>query len=1059
MVNRAKFIGIFVVLFFMGIVFANAQSLWSKLPIKPVFSRLGVEEGLSQGTVHAIIQDQNGYLWFGTESGLNRYDGQEIVVFTTMNSGLQDNHITSLTVDLQGGLWIGTEKGGLHLMSSQDQEIRQISHLQTKDRLVDAVNVRSLMVDRYGFVWIATAKSGLFRCEPDETGTENLFFPIILASHTKSIDKNTNPDITALHVDQDGTLWLGTRQDGLFRIEPHHNPQNEYFLEEISLKDVSEKKVIPYILDIQTDLSGVLWIGTEQGLFSYEPKTHMSKTHSQEIGDPIVRDLFLDRKGLLWMATDGSGIASIVTGSDGCQITFFVHIPGQESSLSVNATEVIYEDCFGVLWIGTFRAGLNQLVLTGNETNSRHRPFFMSLPNALVSDPQGKFFNTGINAIIETEDESLWLGTENAGLLNIDFSNGKVLAPKIHQVLLPHKGQTPSPTVVTSLAVLAKKTLWIGTYTDGLFSINLETERQKGFNLIHYPANTSRLPTSPPHPFISSLLADDQGDLWIGSVGGGLSCIRKNKNEFEHAPLDSDSQTTLSDRSILALLMDRKRQLWIGTAFGLNILTKPSLPLSSTQINPLISAAKESPPVQVQTITALFEDHTGQIWVGTQNNGLFRINRVLGSTVEVSHFTSKQYLCGDMIAAITEDARHHLWISTSTGICSYDPIQNYFVQFSMAHGLPDNEFFRGSVCSINGRDILFGSQSGAVLFNPLALILDPTPPMLVFRGIWISGPEKVKKILSFDLQNFIQLRQNQFPVSIEFSAIHTVSSDHVVRQHRLDKIDSDWQQTPNNQAITYPSLPTGTFQLSFRAANRDKLWTPTPLVLKIKVSPPFWRSVPAIAILVFLTAILLSFLHFWRLSKAVRKERQKYEKTLLSSEQKNAVITTITDHAKETKCFTDPGMTLTKFARSVGLPAHNVSQAINSDLEVSFPDFINELRINFAKSLIENAIENGTLLKIHELSSNAGFRSQATFNRAFKKTVTTTPSEYYLKLKLLKAQSVLLDENNKKRTFEEVAQILGFSSEASFSRLFKKQFGLTPYQFKKRQSIKTLKIR
>jgi ligand-binding sensor domain-containing protein/AraC-like DNA-binding protein len=1036
-------------LFCLGNVCLDAQSLWSTLPAKPVFSRLGVEDGLSQGTVYAIIQDAKGYLWFGTESGLNRYDGQAIVHYTTQNSGLVDNHITALATDRFGGLWIGTEKGGLHLMPGGEVFIRPIRSTHLTSGLLQVTNIRALMTDRYGFIWIATAQSGLFRCKPETGLMENQVEPITLNLISNQYGRVSNPDLTALHFDLYETLWIGTRQNGLYRFEPYHNQQEAYSLEEIVLKDGADRKVVPSILDIQVDPSGMLWIGTEQGLFFYHPQTHKIGALSKEIGEQIIRDLYLDRKGLLWMATDGSGIATIKLEKGQPRIEFFTHVPGQNTSLSANATEVLYEDGFGVLWVGTFRAGLNRLVLSGIEKETRHRPLFMSLPGFNVSNLPGRLDNAGINAIVEADDHELWLGTESEGLLHLFFKEGEKTATQIEQMVLPQKGQTHAPTVVTSLAITQDRTLWVGTYTDGLFSTQTRASSKSKERLVHYPANAGRISSSPPHPFISTLLVDQKGDLWIGSVGGGLSCRRKNALNFEHAPLDSESNKTLSDRSILSLHMDREHRLWIGTAFGLNLLLDTGKDLSQTEINPLSSISDGTPPIEVQTISALFQDHVGTVWVGTQNNGLYKIENLTGTKIKTRHFSTTQGLSGDMIAAITEDARNHLWISTSQGLSSYDQVGDFFLQFSTAHGLPDNEFFRGSVCVLRGGDILFGSQKGAVLFNPLAISLDPNPPMLTFSGLTITTPDSGKKSLSIGSEAIVHLRQNQFPISIGIGAIHTVGSDHIIRQHRLADIESDWQKTPNTQTVTYPSLPSGTYRLFIRAANRDKLWTPSPLCLTLHVSRPFWKTVPFMASVVFFLSLVLTFLHFWRLGKAVTKERQKYEKTLLSSEQKNAVIKIITDHANETRCYTDPDLTLNKFATLVGLPAHNVSQAINSDLGVSFPDFVNDLRINYAKSLIDRAIDAGTTIKIQNLSNDAGFRSQATFNRAFKKAVSSTPSEYNVTRKIMKAQQVLMDERSESTSLEEIALGLGFSSELNFIRIFKNQIGMTPAQFRK----------
>ncbi len=1040
------------VLMFSGLQADSAPGLYSRLPINPVFSRLGVEEGLSQGTVYAIAQDKNGFLWFGTESGLNRYDSRGVRIFNTLNSGLRDSRITALATDQFGSLWVGTEKGGLHHIITNGDEVRFIS-LPKGIVPGDSTHISSIVADVYGTIWIAAAKSGLFRCEPTDSPETDSIKPVELTTQNSSM--SVSPlHLTSLHFDSSSTLWIGTRQHGLYRIDPHHNPQASYSLEAIALNGDLPTVQPPSILDVQSDLNGALWIATEQGLYSYNPQTHRATRRWNETVELIIRDLYLDRRGALWMATDGAGIALIQADSPDQPVTYFTHIPGLSSSLSTNATEVIFEDSFGVIWIGTFRAGLNRLVLSGNDPKIRHRPPFILLPEAITLDGVGLFPNAGINSIVEDRDASIWLGTEHEGVIRLSFPESLASVPTLTQIKLPPKKGIPSPTVVTSLALTQDGWLWIGTYTDGMYRLPSFAVDSNDRGLVHLPADMSRNQNSPPHPFISALLCSDEGDLWVGTIGGGLSCIRHGTSRFEHAPLDSESDTTLSDRSILSLFMDKSKRLWIGTAFGLNLIKDPSLSVTDALIVPIRSHPGVTPALLEQAISAIFQDDDGLIWVGTQNNGLFRIDELQDNLARFTQYTTRDGLGGDLVASITKDLRGHLWISTNNGISSFIPAQNHFVSFSTAHGLPSTEFFRAAFCRLSGGDLLFGSHKGAILFNPLALLLDPNPPLLTFRNLSYRDAGQDLKTERLHAGKTLRLGTRNFPISISFSAIHSVSSEHTLRVHQLKKIDNDWQKSPDSQSVSYPTLPAGTYHFLFKAANHDGLWTPAPIEFTLIISPPFWRSIPFLATLVFLLALTLTALHFWRIGKAVKRERQKYEKTFLSLEQKEQFIKIISDHARQSLCFTDPELTLSKFSTLVDIPAHNVSQAINSTLNMSFPDFINELRIEHAKRLMDKAIEEGRAIRFSDLFASAGFSSQATFNRTFKKIVSVTPGDYHSAKKIFRAKELLCEDGCAALSLSDIAVKAGFATESALIRLFKAQEGITPLQYRKQNGAK-----
>ncbi len=1036
---------------------------WSdyKHPVK--FTHLSVEQGLSQGTVLAIFQDHNGFIWLGTENGLNRYDGYHFNIYRPDPNdphSISDNIIQTIFEDSKNRLWFGARSSGLNLFDHHTERFTRFRN--TRDNLISIIadSINCIIEDSQGNLLFGTGGGGISILPAGQTpGTfENHWYD---PGNPETI---SNDNVTSIYEISPNTIWVGTDGGGLNKMV--RDKDKTTFVRYQGALTASPTPAPKRVLSINRDHHDTLWLGTPNGLYSFDPETerftrfpHLGDNRNST-GHNYIRMIYKDRTGLLWLGTDGGGLDKLVPGKNAGDPPTFKHYRqdiNNPHSLSSNAVESIFEDRTGVLWIGTYRGGLNLLVLRGREGHEREREQFVhyrSLPDGGKS-----LSNNTVNAICEDSAGTLWIGTDGGGLNRVLPPEGPEQSLVFEQVKQdPRKKNSISDNIITCITEDHQGGLWVGTYTGGLNRLLPQHRQASSLTFQHYthdPAN----PRSLSHNFVMSLHEDRSGYLWAGTIEGGLNRFDRDSRSFAHFKNDPENESSLSDDSVFAILEDRGGRLWVGTTVGLNCLRKKQGTEDNYNITRCLHDPASPGSINNDFIRVIFQDGTGTLWFGTNGGGLDRLNpgeNGNGAKPPVfSHYTEKDGLPSGVIAGILEDRRGHLWVSTQKGLCKFNPKVGHFKLYDKKDGLQGNEFNPGAFARGRRGDFFFGGTNGFNIFHPGRIRDDDRIPPIVLTDIQLFNQSipignlpgrrgLLKRSITHTQQ--LTLSYKDYVVSFHFAALHYANPSGNRFSYIMEGLETNWNQVGGRNFATYTTLPPGTYRFKVKGCNNDGIWNETGVSLEIEVTPPFWKTWWFYGLMFLL--VLLTFIgaHLYRVRRIIRKMQKKYEKTALSKSKADAYLKTLLNYMKIGKPYLDPELNMKKLSKLVSIPSHSLSQIINDKLDKIFFDFINQYRIEEALKKLKDPKQQQK--NIQDIAGEVGFNSQSAFNRAFKKFTNSTPSDYISTYRIEEAARRLADPAEKKKSIQQIARETGFNSPSTFNRAFKKVTNDTPSQYR-----------
>ena len=561
---------------------------------KTLFDHLTVAQGLSQGSVTCILQDRQGFMWFGTQDGLNRYDGYTVRVFRNNpadSSSLAENFVVSITEDRNGGLWIGTvsEEGVLSRFDPLHESFTRRQRDSVDLRGARESNANSRYEEPSGVRWSGSLGGGLSRLDPTTKTTK--VFKHNPADPTSLLDNN----VYSVYGDRSGTIWIGTRE-GLERFNRETESFIHYRHDEKNPTSLSNNWVWP----IFEDASGVLWVGTFGGGLNQFDRARGTFTHHRNVeSDPrsLAQDqlysIFQDRSGMIWVGTADHGVDRFHPGLSA--FTHYTDIPSDPHSLAANMIKALYVDRAGNPWIGTPN-GLDRLDrASGSFTHYVHKP---GDPRSLLDD--------NVNCIYEDRSGMLWIGTFSSGLDRFDRRTG-VFTHYRHD---PANPKSLSDNRIYALLEDRSGDLWVGTYGGGLNRF----DRKTGTFKVYRPSKT--VPGSLSALGVWALCEDRDGSLWIGTAGGGLNRYVAEADtlaRYRHA--DNDT-TALSHPLITSILEDRQGTLWVGTAVGLNRFDRA---------HGTFKQYHQTDGLANDLILGILEDARGNLWIST-SKGLSRFD-------------------------------------------------------------------------------------------------------------------------------------------------------------------------------------------------------------------------------------------------------------------------------------------------------------------------------------------------------------------------------------------------------------------------------------------------
>jgi len=977
------------------------------------FDRISIEQGLSENVVLSLAQDGKGFIWVGTQDGLNRYDGNRVKVFKNNPDdpqSLSNSYVSVIFTDQDGLIWVGTAKG-LNRFDSKNEKFIRYFHIKNNNNSISSNNITAIYQDQSGIFWVGTGDSGLNKFDT-ETGD------FIRYQHNKdNLDTISNNNISTIFEDRSGILWVGTIGGGLNRLDKKTDQFFHYKPDPQNQNSISNGN----ISTIYEDSNNNLWIGTDGGGLEKFNKDSdqfvhfkQNKNNIKSISHNSIQSIHEDKTGILWIGTNGGGLNLYNPKTK--RFVHHLNDPLNNQSLSTDYTTTIFEDKSGIIWIGS-ENGISKFDRFKLKfSHFKHHP----------DNPDG-LSNNFVTAILQDQSGILWVGTQSGGLNKFDPQKNGF----IHYKHDPNNLETISEGTIYSLVEDKKGRIWIGTQNGGLNRFNPETE-----TFIHYPHKIG-VKNSLSSNFVWPIYEDTKGFLWVGTWGGGLNKFNPETEQFFHYKSDPDNTNSLSNDQLSSIIEDSAGNIWVGTFQGLNLFNPDTGIFQHFKNDP------DSPnSLSNNAAISLYEDSNGVLWIGTLNG----LNRFNNKTATFSHYNTKDGLPNEVIASILEDKEGMLWISTFNGISRFDSKKEIFTNYNVDDGLQSKRFKANAHFKAADGQIFFGGINGFNAFYPETIKNNTFIPPVVLtdfqlfnRSIKPSTGSRLSKSISES--NRLELSYKDSVFSLEFASLHYSAPEVIQYAYKLDGFDKEWLYTDARKPFaTYTNLDGGTYIFRVKGTNSDGIWNEKSTDLKIVIQSQFWKTnwfyLLLFCIVFAIIAITVTYLQ--RLRHEI-VERKRAENDLFESEKK---YRDLIDTAPDLRYRTDMEGKIVFVSQSVfNLSGYTVEEAIG--MKMAEEIYINpEERTVFLQAIQENGyiIDFEARLKRKDgtmwwASTNAHFQKDKDGNILGVEGVTRDITERKRNEDKLSLQSGIITRMSEGVSMSNMDNIIVYTNPA-FERMF-----------------------
>ena len=795
-----------LLLIFTSIVFGQRKDIR--------FEHITANNGLPQGYVTSIDQDSLGFLWFGTQNGLVKYDGyifREYRYKQDDTNSISDNWITNIAIDKENNLWVGTGGKGVSKITPTEKIIRYPFDVNDGTGL-NASFVSDIMVDKGGTIWFATTGGGL-SCYSKIT--DKFKYYIKNGSHPNSPSDDNN---SVLFEDSKGYIWIGTRSNGLDRFDKN----TETFKNYRNIENDSSSLIMNRVSSICEDFQGDLWIGTYgRGLEKFDHITekfsHYNPENSKIFGltDSLISRVFKDSEGNIWVATDDNGIYIY----DEKEKFFHNYIPNHEDPTSIGDERIwsIYEDRLGIIWFGGFTGGLSKY--DKNKNWFKHYKSIPNNPNSL----KDKF----VKAIIVDKNNKLWVG-HNKGITVINRNTNE------YQHLLENFNKAKN-TQVRALCEDVDGSIWIGTWGDGLINYNPKFGKFRSY--LTNPNDTLSLSGN----LVRNIYLDTKNQLWVCTTDG-LNKLDRINNCFEIFRNDPNNNNSLINNLLYKIIEDSFGDYWIGTADGLVRYN-----LRSNRFETFLHSPNDSGSISDNRIRSICKDSKNRLWIGTFGGGFNEFNYKDNT---FTSYTTKNGLSNNVVYEIVEDDSSNLWLSTNNGLSLFNTTTKKFRNYSIQNGLQNREFNGGASFKSSDGEIFFGGVNGMNSFLSEDVTKKNTAiPSVVITEFTVLNevvtPETYPEILSGNINTVpnIKLSYNQNFISFEFAALNFSLPHKNEYKYYLKGLENKWNYTDSKKRFaTYTNLNPGDYTFYVAASNDFGKWNEKGISLPITILPPWWLT-------------------------------------------------------------------------------------------------------------------------------------------------------------------------------------------------------------------------
>lgn len=753
-------------------------------------TRLGIEKGLSNNSVRCIYQDHNGFMWFGTYDGLNRYNGYEFKIFRNSlgdSNSLPHNFIYAIHEDADYNLWVGTGQGA-GIYNNLTGQFRPAWYLRSDNKKRERIanNVNAFATDKEGNVFIGTNGSGLMvRFRGMDAADQ---FTIL-----KDGESTTNYNVTAIKVDKKNRIWMFIAPVGL------------------CLFDTKLKKIITVdgqltrASCIEVDELDNVWIGSAFGLYKYKiSDASLNLVHSESqhniISDNIT-SLTLCSDGRLWMGSKGGGI----TVSDLATHSVQYLLPGESrNSISSEYIAAIYEDREGRKWLGTIKGGIN--------IYSSAHSFFNTIAHEKYNN--NSLINNFVSAFLEDDNDNVWIGTDGGGLSIWNRSTNRFTNYK-------HEAGKPgslSNNQVSSIVQDYQGEIWLATWGGGINKFNKLTGT---FQQVVCKNSSS----GNENENVWILYEDNKKVLWATTFGNGLLYyLNRSKNRFEEF-----SQENLKD--LLSFVQDSDGNLWGGNSHELIMIDRNGDRHIWYEIG--------------KPVRAIYESRAGQFWLGTEGGGLILFDRQKGKIIK--RLSVNDGLANNAVLNILEDNNGDLWMSTFNGLSQLILKENRFKNYYQEDGLQSNQFLYSAALKLKSGELMFGGIRGFNIFTPGTVTATRKPAPVLITDMRINNfplsleSNYIKETEEGQIKA-IEIPFHEAALSVDFAALEFSVPNKISYAYMLEGWDKNWNYSGKVRTANYTRLREGKYTLRIKCTDAEGVWSDKQLAINVIVLPPWYRS-------------------------------------------------------------------------------------------------------------------------------------------------------------------------------------------------------------------------
>ena len=841
------------------------------------FKRITINDGLSLSSVYCIFQDSRGFMWFGTEDGLNRYDGEKIKIYRSIKestNSLTSKWIEIIHEDSNGNLWLGS-RSGLTCFNPKTEQFIQFNTLAHPNQRLKNDTITKLFEDKNKLLWVGT-----------KNGVDIINIELLQRYQTQNNTFRISSRVFDFVADNENNIWIPCN-NGLYKYNHSTNSLEyskfEYFnktpiyaisiidstlllgsingLYTINTNNYSEVNSIGSVQlknrrieSIAIDKQNRIWVGTDEGLYLKDNnKAKFTKIvstidNTNSLAINTNKPLLEDGNGNIWYGTFGNGLYKYTKN----ELLNFTNSPANQQSLSHNSTNCIYEDNNGNIWIGTFGAGISIY-------SPQAHKFKLIKSNPVDRNSLASNF---VWSIFEDNNNNIWIGTNDAGLSVYNAEENKYT----------HYNFANNPAI-RKVYQDSQGTMWVGTDGQGLFKFN--NKNKKWINYRNQPNNSTSLSNNS----VRVIFEDSKKRMWIGTREGLNRFDRKSGKCKRYLHNDDNSESLSNNFIYSSIFEDSKSRLWIGTyGGGFNIFDPDKEVFTQYRVKPQL---KRKNSISDDVIFSFYEAPNGIFWIGTNN----KLNKFDIEKNEFSHFGIEQGLPNDVIYGILPDNSGNIWLSTNRGICRFNTTSYSVKNFDVNDGLQSNEFNGGAFHKGHSGLMYFGGVYGLNIIDPNKDYREQKGYKPVITKISISGknlvlPQTPDSITNnkvhFDQKravflyrkspvfaDTIELDYTQREISMEFTSPALLLSKNIRYYYKMEGLEKEWTYAEGRNFVSFSNLKPGSYTFLLKATNNDGEWNSETKKIVITVDSPFWLSWWFIALeIMFVLVVIVLIYHY-----------------------------------------------------------------------------------------------------------------------------------------------------------------------------------------------------